>query len=403
MTSNPVTSNHAAPVHHSTLLREAALELVGRPSRTATMAAGLVFAVALLLASAGLTRSAEAQVARRFAALAATSLTVTPSTEPDGAPLPWDAGEKVMAINGVEAAGTRADLNKPVMVVGNGAPDTPNVLAQERLPVVALSPGYLPAVAAQVKGRALNSLDQQRHEMVAMLGSGAAQRLAIHQTPAIVMVDGFPLSVVGIVSDLDGDANLLHAVIVPSTIGQQLFGLRDPGQALIRTRPGAAEVVAPQVGLAIDPAHPDALKVTTSVTPTQTRDLVSGDLRGLLIVMGVLAALISVASITNVMSSAVYERTGEIGLRRALGATNKAIGGQLLLEALTMGLVAGVVGVTTGLLAIAVVSVAKGWPPAIDPWMPIAAPVGAALTALVAGSYPAWRAIRIEPISALRR
>lgn len=397
MNPNPTT-----PVLPSALLREAVLELVGRPSRTATMAAGLVFAVALLLASAGLTRSTEAQVARRFAALAATSLTVTPSTEPDSAPLPWDAGEKAMAINGVEVAGTRAEESSPRNVVGNGTTDAPNVMVQERLPVVALSPGYLPAVRAQVTGRSLTSLDQQRHEMVALLGSGAAQRLAINQTPAFVTVDGFPLSVVGVVSDLDGDANLLHAVIVPSTVGKQLFGLPHPTQALVRTRPGAAEIVAPQIGLAIDPAHPDNLKVTSAVTPTQTRDLVGADLRGLLIVMGVLAALISVASITNVMSSAVYERTGEIGLRRALGATNKAIGGQLLLEALTMGLIAGVVGVTLGLLAIAVVCLARGWPPTIDSWMPVAAPVGAALTALVAGSYPAWRAIRIEPVTALR-
>jgi putative ABC transport system permease protein len=96
------------------------------------------------------------------------------------------------------------------------------------------------------------------------------------------------------------------------------------------------------------------------------------------------------------------ERTGEIGLRRALGARRRHIAAQFLGESAAIGLVGGVVGASVGVVIVVSVSAMKGWTPVLDTWMPLTAPLAGAFVGLVAGLYPAIRAARLEPVEALR-
>ena len=98
----------------------------------------------------------------------------------------------------------------------------------------------------------------------------------------------------------------------------------------------------------------------------------------------------------------MIERTGEIGLRRALGASRRHIAEQFLLESTTVGFIGGVLGASVGTLVVIAVSAAQQWTPVIDPFVPFLAPVVGGLTGLVAGTYPALRAARLEPVEALR-
>ena len=98
----------------------------------------------------------------------------------------------------------------------------------------------------------------------------------------------------------------------------------------------------------------------------------------------------------------VMERTGEIGLRRALGARRRHIAGQFLCESAAMGMVGGIVGASLGIIVVVAVSAARDWTPLLDPWLPFAAPPAGAIVGLVAGLYPSIRAARMEPVEALR-
>lgn len=97
------------------------------------------------------------------------------------------------------------------------------------------------------------------------------------------------------------------------------------------------------------------------------------------------------------------ERTGEIGLRRALGARSRHVLIQFLTESAVLGTLGGIIGTSLGVLAVVGVAVARDWTPVVQPGTVIAAPVIGLTTGLLAGLYPAWRAARIQPVEALRR
>ena len=107
--------------------------------------------------------------------------------------------------------------------------------------------------------------------------------------------------------------------------------------------------------------------------------------------------------IMNIMLVAVTERTREIGLRMALGATRGDILSQFALEAVTLSLIGGLIGLALGVIAAFIVGQVGGWPTQIPSW---AAPLSLGFSmfvGLVFGAYPSYRAAQLDPIEALRR
>jgi ABC-type antimicrobial peptide transport system permease subunit len=96
------------------------------------------------------------------------------------------------------------------------------------------------------------------------------------------------------------------------------------------------------------------------------------------------------------------ERTGEIGLRRALGANQRHIAGQFLLESASMGMLGGLLGASVGMIVVVVVTAYQSWSPVVDPIVPMSAPFIGGLIGLLAGIYPSMRAARMQPVDALR-
>ncbi|MFF3517018.1 ABC transporter permease [Streptomyces sp. NPDC002573] len=115
-----------------------------------------------------------------------------------------------------------------------------------------------------------------------------------------------------------------------------------------------------------------------------------------------LSTVLGIIGIANVTLVTVIERTGEIGLRRALGASRRQVAGQFLVESTTIGLLGGVVGAALGMVVVVAVSAVREWTPVLDVRLALGAPVAGALVGLLAGLYPSLRAARMEPVDALR-
>ena len=122
--------------------------------------------------------------------------------------------------------------------------------------------------------------------------------------------------------------------------------------------------------------------------------------------MGLIAAISLVVGgigIMNIMLATVSERTGEIGIRRALGAKQSDITLQFMVETLVLSGTGALLGAVVGLSAPPLISWFSGRETAITFWGPVVAVLVAMATGLIFGIYPARRAASLDPIEALRR
>lgn len=408
------------PVARSTfgladLMSEMTLALTGRPARTLLTAMGTILGVAALVATLGLAKTAGNQIVSRFDELEATQIVVSPNTRGNGfgrpggnrqvSVIPWDAGDRLQRLNGVKAAGTKS----AVPINGQLARSVPVIdpLGQTefQIPVFGASPGMFEAVRAQLfTGRFFDQGHEDRSDPVAILGPAAAQRLnvtRVDNAPAIFVGDE-SFAVIGVLVDTAREPDLLNAIIIPSSVARDRFGLQAAEEVHIDVEVGAAELIATQAPMALAPNSPDQLRVASPPSPQRVRSNVESDVNSLFLILGGVSLLVGAIGIANVTLVSVLERTGEIGLRRALGATRVHIAVQFLTESVALGALAGLLGTSVGVLAIVAISASREWSPVLDTWLPFVAPVLGAIIGLVAGTYPAWKASSTEPIAALR-
>jgi putative ABC transport system permease protein len=121
-----------------------------------------------------------------------------------------------------------------------------------------------------------------------------------------------------------------------------------------------------------------------------------------MISIALISLIVGGIGIMNIMLANVAERTKEIGTRRALGARRTDILKQFLIEAVVLSLVGGCIGIVTGIVGAYAIANLAGWKMLITYYVVIAAFVISSLTGIIFGTYPAYKAARLNPIEALR-
>jgi macrolide transport system ATP-binding/permease protein len=237
-----------------------------------------------------------------------------------------------------------------------------------------------------------------------VLGPDAAASLGIsslNQLPSISIGDDLYL-VIGVLENVARRPQLLGGVIIPEGTARARFGLLGPKTIVVETKIGAAYLIAGQAPSALRPDEPRLLKVDVPQEPKRVKDEVQGDLNVMFLMLGGLSLVVGAIGIANITLVGVMERTPEIGLRRAIGATRGHIASQFLLESASMGAVGGVIGASLGVLVVIGVSAYQVWTPVLDPFAPVLAPLVGGGIGLLSGTYPAMRAARMEPVEAFR-
>jgi macrolide transport system ATP-binding/permease protein len=386
---------------------EALAGLFARPGRMSLTVLGTVIGLAALVATLGLSRTAGNRIVGRFDELAATQIVVSRSTTatPEQSALPWDSPERLERLNGVVAAGNMSTVNVAGRQVSTSPISDPTRQTEFNLTIQAASPGLFEAVRARLdSGRYFDAGHSGRADRVAVLGPSAALKLGItrlEQLPALRIGDDIYL-VIGILDGVARQPGLLGAVIIPEGTAQRDFGLRNPELVVVETRIGATTLISRQIPPALRPDSERGLRVAAPSEPKRARDLVQQDLNVLFLMLSGVSLLVGAIGIANVTLVSVIERTGEIGLRRALGAARRHIAVQFLLESATMGFFGGILGASLGVLVVVGVSAYQSWTPVLDPLVPLAAPLIGGIIGLISGTYPALRAARMEPVEALR-
>ena len=386
------------------IARQSIWSVSRRPLRSVLTAVGVALGIAVFLATVGLASTVSAQVNATFDELRITWIVVQDTRELPQDPL-FDTSidDDLLVLQGVIAGGALYSVGAGVIVERDSAAGT----GPRPMPLVAATPGALAAAEVELSGgRIYDDAMRATGLPAAVLGPVAATALGLDdfQPGMAVEVAGVPVSVVGILATYGSESLLGTAIIVdPETISA--LGI-DPGTertALVRTRLGAAQSVAQALPGAIRPTDPSAVGVVVPPEPESLRADVQSSLNGLALGAAGLSLLIGGIGIMNSMLMSVSERSGEIGLRRALGARPWHIVEHIVIEGALLGLLGGLIGTFLGLGSLIAIAAINGWTPvlAMDLWL--VAPVAGTLIGAVAGIYPAGRAAGLSPATALRR
>jgi len=151
-----------------------------------------------------------------------------------------------------------------------------------------------------------------------------------------------------------------------------------------------------------NPREPDGVDVSQPSDALTARAAAAGAFNSLFLGLGVVALIVGAVGVANIMIISVLERRSEIGLRRALGATEGQIRMQFLTESILLAAIGGIAGVLAGIVATAVYASSKNWAIVV----PVEAWAGGIASAILigaaAGLLPAIRASRMSPTEALR-
>jgi putative ABC transport system permease protein len=238
-----------------------------------------------------------------------------------------------------------------------------------------------------------------------VLGAQAANTLQISSVTGHIQVflGGTWFNVIGILKPVILDPGLDSTAFIGLPVAERLFQTQpNPSEIYVRANVNQVTQVSTLLAPSADPQNPDGVQVSRPSDALEARAAAKGQFTTLLLGLGAVALLVGAIGIANIMVISVLERRGEIGLRRALGATKRHISAQFLTESAVLAALGGVAGLLLGALATWGYSLAQNQPLVIPAYALVAAPAAGLAIGAIAGLYPAAKAARLSPTEALR-
>ncbi|MBN2080654.1 ABC transporter permease [bacterium] len=263
-------------------------------------------------------------------------------------------------------------------------------------------------------GRWLSEADEAAHARVVCLGSTVRRTLFGEADPlgSEVTIKGETLTVIGTMEHKGriGLEDLDNRVYIPLGTAQELYEFNSIHGLICRYRQDVSEedavaAVKRQLATLVKPGE-DLDTTFMVVTIKEARQLLNSTLglfRAVLAGIASIALLVAGLGIMNVMLIRVTQRRLEIGLRKAMGATNRDIVLQFLLEGGIQALIGAVCGIALGIGGVHFYCIYAEWNPYVSLATLVTAVVFGLATGLIFSAYPALRAARLDPIQALRQ
>ncbi len=396
-------------------LVETAFEsLTTNKMRTFLTMLGVIIGVAAVVTLLALGSGVQTSIDSQITSMGSNLLNISPNRQVANARLTIDDATALAdRLNVPDAIRVVAQLNGNATVSAGTNKDTPEIIGT--------LPGYFPMKNVTVaSGAAFTQSDVDQRLRVAVIGPTLAQNLFGNQ-PAIgqsFLIGSVPFKVIGVLETKGGTGfgGTDDSAFVPLTVAmEKLFVHRPAGLKSISNitveaaSTGQSTAALNEVAAVLRKRHgiiigqPDDFRIFDQASLVQTLNTVVGTLTAFLGAIGAISLLVGGIGIMNIMLVSVTERTREIGVRKAIGAQPTAIHLQFLIEALTVTMAAGILGIVLSIILVAVVnSVQTSVSPVIEPTSVLIAFSVSVLIGVLFGFYPAWRAARLEPVEALR-
>jgi putative ABC transport system permease protein len=387
------------------LLRLALSRLRTSRLRAALTMLGVVIGVASVVALVGVGQGTTSNITTRLSALGTNLLTISPTGRSTTAALTTEDAAAIAKIDGIAAVAPELQTSSSI-VVGTKSTTTS---------VVGTSADYARVRAYDVwQGTFLTPAAVEQGLRVVVLGATTASDLGLDATSigSTISIGGLPFEVIGILHPKGGSGfqNPDDQVLVPLATVSKYFVAGDTVRTIgvsVSSDDQMASVTTAITAL-LRVRHKLAATDTADFSifnQTQLLDAASSISATLTLLLGGIASISLVVGgigIMNIMLVSVRERTREIGIRKAVGARGRDILAQFLIEALTLSLLGGLIGIAVGLGVSALIGQLAGWGFQFNPLTVAAAVVFSLIVGIVFGVWPARMAARLDPINALR-
>lgn len=407
----------------SDLIASAARALRSNPMRSALTALGVIIGVASVVAMVALGSGAQAQVERSIASLGSNLLIVVPGAQRSGGGVRGQAGAgggwDSLTLDDAQAIAEQIDgvavvapsQRARTQVIANGLNWNPEVNG--------VTPDFLLARDWQIaQGRMFDETEDRQARRVVVLGQTVATELFPNVDPIgqSVRMAGGTYEVIGVLEakGQSGFQDQDDVVLAPlTTVKRRIAGRRGRGDSVsqISVKAQSEDLltsVQEDVETLLRQRHrtregEDDFTVQNLSSITETAAQTTGVFTALLAGIGGVSLLVGGIGIMNIMLVSVTERTREIGLRKALGARRSDILHQFGLEAVTLSVAGGIIGLIIGVGGAWLMTSLFNLPLVIKPETAALAIGFSGLVGVLFGAYPAWRAAQLDPIEALRR
>ena len=373
-----------------------------RKLRAALSALGIAIGIGAMVAVVGVSSSAQANLIAEIDSLGTNLLTVSPGTDFLGNAAVLNASSVPMIEHMVHVRSAA-----PIYQLANASVyRSPYVPAEQTGGIgVDAASEDLPEVVGTTlaAGHFLGAVAQHYPEVV--LGAQAAATLQITRVTGHVMlyIGNQWFVVVGILNPVKLDSSLDAVAFISLPMAEKVFNaLPEPTEIYVRSSQNDVTSVANLLPATANPQDPSGVSVTRPSDVLEARAAAKGQFTTLLLGLGAVALLVGAIGIANIMVISVLERRGEIGLRRALGATRGHISVQFLTESALLAAIGGIFGLAIGAGATEIYATARHEPFVVPLYALIAAPCAGFIIGALAGLYPAAKAARLSPTEALR-
>jgi putative ABC transport system permease protein len=359
---------------------------------------GVIIGVAAVIVLVAIGQGASSLVTSRIETLGTNVIFVSPA---GGTPFPVS-----------EAAVVTRTLPFPTLVVPemNTGAKVSTLTSSGGAQIVGTTSAYIHLGAVSIAaGHFLTPLESAQDQHVAVLGANQVQTLFGGSNPvgSVVMIMGQQFRIIGALNTVGQGpgASQDNEIFIPITVAQSLLGTTQISQLTIKTpSPDQANLAADYLTNFYTNSFgsADAVTVASEDQVLQTLQATRATFTNLLAGTAAIALIVGGIGIMNIMLVSVTERTREIGIRQALGATREDILLQFLLESMAMSLSGGTVGAIIGVGLLHIAPLVLKPPAVFSPSALILAFVFSTAVGLFFGLYPAIKASGLDPIQALR-